>query len=93
MTNPETFTKRPGLVRRGSALTPIASALMISALAPSAFQFDTGSDWDVRWDNTWGFLSERPPEFTDEARDWLFSDTLRGARASATCFSLVETAK
>ena len=26
-------------------------------------------------------------------RNWLFSDTPRGARASATCFSLVETAK
>ncbi len=26
-------------------------------------------------------------------RNWLFSDTSRGARASATCFSLVETAK
>jgi transposase len=24
---------------------------------------------------------------------WLFSDTLRGARASATCYSLIETAK
>ena len=26
-------------------------------------------------------------------RNWLFSDTPRGATASATCFSLVETAK
>ena len=26
-------------------------------------------------------------------RNWLFSDTPRGARASATCFSLIETAK
>jgi hypothetical protein len=26
-------------------------------------------------------------------RNWLFSDTPRGARASATCFSLVETAR
>ena len=26
-------------------------------------------------------------------RNWLFSDTPRGARASATCYSLVETAK
>ena len=26
-------------------------------------------------------------------RNWLFSDTPRGAAASATCFSLVETAK
>jgi transposase len=26
-------------------------------------------------------------------RNWLFADTARGARASATCFSLIETAK
>ena len=26
-------------------------------------------------------------------RNWLFSDTPRGARASATCYSLIETAK
>ena len=26
-------------------------------------------------------------------RNWLFSDTARGAKASATCFSLIETAK
>lgn len=26
-------------------------------------------------------------------RNWLFSDTSRGARASATCYSLIETAK
>ncbi|MCP3675843.1 MAG: IS66 family transposase, partial [Gammaproteobacteria bacterium] len=26
-------------------------------------------------------------------RNWLFSDTPRGARASATCYCLVETAK
>ena len=26
-------------------------------------------------------------------KNWLFSDTPRGAKASATCFSLVETAK
>jgi transposase len=26
-------------------------------------------------------------------KNWLFSDTPRGARASATCYSLIETAK
>jgi len=26
-------------------------------------------------------------------RNWLFSDTPRGARASATCYSLIESAK
>ena len=26
-------------------------------------------------------------------RNWLFADTPRGARASATCYSLIETAK
>jgi len=26
-------------------------------------------------------------------RNWLFSDTPRGARASATCYSWIETAK
>lgn len=31
--------------------------------------------------------------FAVDRRNWLFSDTSRGAKASATCFSLVETAK
>jgi transposase len=31
--------------------------------------------------------------FTVGRRAWLFTDTSRGARASATCYSLVETAK
>ena len=59
--------------------------------------------------NQWGYLSGycedgklrisnalaenaiRP--FAVGRRNWLFSDTPRGARASATCFSLIETAK
>jgi Protein of unknown function (DUF1302) len=47
-------TGKPGPARRRTALTPIAAALMISAYTQqaTAFQFDTGSDWDIRWDNT-----------------------------------------
>ena len=31
--------------------------------------------------------------FTLGRKAWLFADTRKGARASATCFSLIETAK
>ena len=32
-------------------------------------------------------------EYFHNRRNWLFADTPRGARASATCYSLIETAK
>jgi hypothetical protein len=38
-------------------LKPIAAALALAAASQqaAAFKFDTGSDWDVRWDNTLKF--------------------------------------
>ncbi|RDH93423.1 MAG: hypothetical protein DIZ77_05190 [endosymbiont of Seepiophila jonesi] len=38
-------------------------------------------------------LEQPDPSRSNGRRDWLFSDTPRGARASATCYSLIETAK
>ena len=42
-------------------------------------------------DILWGFLSIRP--FIIGRKNWLFSDTPKGATASAQIYSLIETAK
>ena len=48
-------------------------------------------DGKLRKNNALAENAIRP--FAVGRRDWLFSDTPRGARASATCYSLIATAK
>ena len=49
------------------------------------------SDGDLRISNALAENAIRP--FAVGRKNWLFSDTSRGAHASATCYSLIETAK
>ena len=49
------------------------------------------SDGDFRISNALAENAIRP--FAVGRKNWLFSDTSRGAHASATCYSLIETAK
>ena len=50
-------TGKPNLAHSCAALKPIVAGLAFAAASQqaAAFKFDTGSDWDVRWDNTLKF--------------------------------------
>ena len=54
MKNLRNTTGMPGLARSCAALKPMVAGLALAAASQqaAAFKFDTGSDWDVRWDNT-----------------------------------------
>ena len=54
MKNLRNTTGKSDLAKSCTALKPMVAglALAVASQQAAAFQFDTGSDWDVRWDNT-----------------------------------------
>ena len=58
-------------------------------------QWDTLVGYCERWrsEDQQCRCRERHPSFALGQKAWLFADTAQGAKASATCYSLIETAK
>ena len=79
------LSKHPPQIRIGQGSRPFALAVSISEYR-LALAFTTLTEWlKSQFLRLWKAFHNR--------RNWLFSDTPRGARASATCYSLIETAK
>ena len=82
-----------GGVHRHRKLHCFISAHMASGNEYTVFELPSGVRAGILicYDNNLVENAIRP--FAVGRRNWLFSDTPRGARASATCYSLIETAK
>ena len=87
------MTLKPGLIT--ISVEPPKDSLTYQVIAYSLNQWDylTGYLQDSRLNISNALAENAVRPFAVGRRNWLFADTSHGARASACCFTLIETAK